>query len=108
MHLFLSQRIFKQYDRDQSGNLSAFELRQALSSAGYQLNSRILNVLMQRYGTNEGEITFDDFIACAVRLRCMISTDYKVYKNGNFLSHSFRYVYRERPKENKQGRFHLR
>jgi len=52
--------------------LNASELRQALNSAGYQLNCRILNVLVHRYGTKDGQITFDDFIASAVRLKCMI------------------------------------
>ncbi|XP_059488829.1 calpain-A-like [Neocloeon triangulifer] len=66
------RRVFKDYDKNNSGMLSNFELREALASAGYQLNYRILNVLMHRYGTKEGQITFDDFIACAVRLRCMI------------------------------------
>jgi len=73
------QRVFKEYDRDQSGMLSAFELRQALGSAGYQLNYRILNVLMHRYGTKEGQITFDDFIASAVRLKCMIGNFFNIF-----------------------------
>jgi calpain, invertebrate len=66
------QRVFKEYDTDKSGMLNASELRQALNSAGYQLNCRILNVLVHRYGTKDGQITFDDFIASAVRLKCMI------------------------------------
>ncbi|CAB3374133.1 Hypothetical predicted protein [Cloeon dipterum] len=66
------RRVFKEFDKGRSGMLSDFELRDALASAGYQLNCRILNVLMHRYGTKEGQITFDDFIACAVRLKCMI------------------------------------
>ncbi|CAB3360376.1 Hypothetical predicted protein [Cloeon dipterum] len=64
--------VFKLYDTEKTGSLSAFELRQALNSAGYRLNNHILNILMHRYGTKEGRISFDDFIACAVRLRSMI------------------------------------
>ncbi|XP_025262663.1 calpain-A isoform X5 [Camponotus floridanus] len=64
--------VFKLYDRDESGYLSAFELRQALNSAGYRLNNHILNILVHRYGTKDGRITFDDFIMCAVRLKTMI------------------------------------
>ena len=37
--------VFKLYDKDESGYLSAFELRQALNSAGYRLNNHILNLL---------------------------------------------------------------
>ncbi|XP_059481918.1 calpain-B isoform X3 [Neocloeon triangulifer] len=64
--------VFKLYDKERTGSLSAFELRQVLNSAGYRLNNHILNILMHRYGTKEGRISFDDFIACAVRLRSMI------------------------------------
>ncbi|KAG7206288.1 hypothetical protein KM043_003666 [Ampulex compressa] len=64
--------VFKLYDRDESGYLSAFELRQALNSAGYRLNNHILNILVHRYGTKDGMITFDDYIMCAVRLKTMI------------------------------------
>lgn len=64
--------MFKLYDKDESGYLSAFELRQALNSAGYRLNNHILNILVHRYGTKDGMITFDDYIMCAVRLKTMI------------------------------------
>ncbi|XP_076300874.1 calpain A isoform X3 [Lasioglossum baleicum] len=64
--------VFKLYDKDESGYLSAFELRQALNSAGYRLNNHILNILVHRYGTKDGTITFDDYIMCAVRLKTMI------------------------------------
>ncbi|XP_015187100.1 PREDICTED: calpain-B isoform X4 [Polistes dominula] len=64
--------VFKLYDKDESGYLSAFELRQALNSAGYRLNNHILNILVHRYGTSDGKIMFDDYIMCAVRLKTMI------------------------------------
>ncbi|XP_043472797.1 calpain-A-like [Leptopilina heterotoma] len=64
--------VFRLYDRDGSGYLSAFELRQALNSAGYRLNNHILNILVHRYSTKEGMISFDDYIMCAVRMKTMI------------------------------------
>ncbi|XP_063995536.1 calpain-A isoform X4 [Diachasmimorpha longicaudata] len=64
--------VFKLYDQTGSGYLSAFELRQALNSAGYRLNNHILNILVHRYGTKDGLIHFDDYIMCAVRLKTMI------------------------------------
>ncbi|PSN50085.1 Calpain-A [Blattella germanica] len=64
--------VFKLYDKDGSGCLSAFELRQALNSAGYRLNNHILNILAHRYGSKNGLITFDDYMMCAVRLKAMI------------------------------------
>lgn len=66
------QAVFRLYDRDGTGYLSAFELRQALNSAGYKLNNHVLNILVHRYGTKDGRVTFDDFIMCAVRLKTMI------------------------------------
>lgn len=64
--------MFRLYDRDGTGALSAFELRQALNSAGYRLNNHILNILVHRYGSKDGMITFDDYIMCAVRLKTML------------------------------------
>ncbi|XP_058055312.1 calpain-B-like [Anopheles bellator] len=63
--------VFKQYDQDQSGRINPFELRAALQSAGYSLNNHIINMLMHRYGSREGEIWFDDFVTCAVKIRTM-------------------------------------
>lgn len=60
------------YDRDNSGFLNAFELRQALSSAGYSVNNKILEALALRYGDSKGQIFFDDFIMCAIKLKAMI------------------------------------
>lgn len=60
------------YDTNSSGGLSGFEFRRALSSAGYHLNNHILNSLMHRYGNKKGEIVFDDFIMCAVKIKTMM------------------------------------
>ncbi|XP_037918203.1 calpain-A isoform X4 [Hermetia illucens] len=65
--------VFKSYDRSNSGRLSAFELRDALNTAGYRLNNRVLNALCHRYGSRDGTISFDDFIMCAVKIKTMIS-----------------------------------
>lgn len=69
--LFL-QSVFKIYDHDNSGHLSSFELRQALTSAGYHVNNKVLESLVLRYGDPQGQVMFDDFIMCAVKLKCMI------------------------------------
>ncbi|XP_044263644.1 calpain-A-like isoform X2 [Tribolium madens] len=66
------KNIFKQHDINESGTLTGFELRNALTSAGYSLNNHILNILMHRYGNKSNEIEFDDFIMCAVKLKIMI------------------------------------
>ncbi|XP_017779020.1 PREDICTED: calpain-A-like isoform X2 [Nicrophorus vespilloides] len=64
--------IFKKFDVDNSNNLSGFELREALTSAGYSLNNHTLNILMHRYGNGQGAMEFDEFIMCIVRLKHMI------------------------------------
>ncbi|XP_001238322.3 calpain-A-like isoform X5 [Anopheles arabiensis] len=64
--------VFKLYDTEGSGRLSPFQLREALNSAGYHLNNRILNALVHRYGSRSGTIPFDDFIMCAVKIKTMI------------------------------------
>ncbi|XP_063920495.1 calpain-A-like isoform X6 [Zophobas morio] len=66
------KNVFLKFDRNNSGTLTGFELREALSSAGYTINNNILNILMHRYGNKDGEIEFDDFIMCAVKLKIMI------------------------------------
>lgn len=61
--------VFKMYDVYQTGRIDGFQLRQALNSAGYHLNNRILNALVHRYGSRDGKIAFDDFLMCAVKIK---------------------------------------
>jgi len=68
---------FKIYDEDYSGNLSSFELRKALNSAGYQISNKVLAALVLRYGDDDGSISFEDFIMISVKLKAMIA----VYKD---------------------------
>lgn len=71
------------HDSDKSGTFSGFELRNCLESAGYQLNNRVLNILMHRYGNRNGEIKFDDFIMCACKVKTMI---------GKFVQSKFEFI----------------
>lgn len=64
--------IFKTHDVDNSGKLSTFELRDALEASGYKLSNRVLNALCHRYGTRDGNVAFDDFIMCAVKIKTMM------------------------------------
>lgn len=47
-------------------------MRDALASAGYHLNTHILNSLVYRYGSGDNQIAFDDYIMCAVKVKTMI------------------------------------
>ncbi|XP_068144740.1 calpain-A [Drosophila tropicalis] len=64
--------VFKVYDVEKTGRVSGFQLREALNSAGYHLNNRVLNALGHRYGSRDGKIAFDDFIMCAVKIKTYI------------------------------------
>nr|AAT77811.1 calpain B [Gecarcinus lateralis] len=72
MDIRVWKNAFKLYDKDSSGQLCSFELRQALNSAGYRLNNHICDALMLRYGDRDGKVSFDDFIMCSVKLKTMM------------------------------------
>lgn len=71
--------VFKLYDRDTSLSLNASELRDALNSAGYRLNNKVLNSLVHRYAGPDGTIAFDDFIMCAIKIRTMIGRFFSLF-----------------------------
>ncbi|KAH8305283.1 hypothetical protein KR018_011858 [Drosophila ironensis] len=64
--------VFKLYDTRRTGSIDGFHLRGALNSAGYHLNNRLLNALAHRYGSREGQVPFDDFLMCAIKVRTFI------------------------------------
>uniref|UniRef100_A0A8C5VEN6 Calpain-9 n=1 Tax=Microcebus murinus TaxID=30608 RepID=A0A8C5VEN6_MICMU len=60
--------LFLQFDADRSGTMSSYELRTALRAAGFQLSSRLLQLVVLRYADEELQLGFDDFLNCLVRL----------------------------------------
>ncbi|CAG9855571.1 unnamed protein product [Phyllotreta striolata] len=66
------KNVWSMYDQDKSGTFSGFEFRDALTSAGYKVNSKILNILMHRFGNKTGQLEFDDFVMCSIKLKTMI------------------------------------
>ncbi|XP_046401342.1 calpain-B-like [Ischnura elegans] len=65
--------IFQKYDKDDSGKLNVDELKDALSAAGFRLSKRILYMIVHRYADRKGEISLDDFLACAIKLKGMLA-----------------------------------
>ncbi|XP_032830305.1 calpain small subunit 1-like isoform X1 [Petromyzon marinus] len=65
------QTLYKQYDADRSGAMSASELGPALAAAGFRLNDQLLRVITLRYAEEDGNVDFDNFICCLVRLEAM-------------------------------------
>ncbi|XP_070390113.1 calpain-A-like [Dermacentor albipictus] len=70
-HIKQWKEAFESYDKDFTGYLSTYELRNALRSAGYVVNQHVLKALVLRYG-HDRKISLEDFIGCAVKLMCMI------------------------------------
>ncbi|KAA8544247.1 hypothetical protein F0562_022259 [Nyssa sinensis] len=61
--------IFERYDRDRSGKIDAFELRDALYSLGFAIPASVLQILISRYDDGSGrrvELNFDSFIECGM------------------------------------------
>ncbi|XP_023773796.1 calpain-1 catalytic subunit-like, partial [Cyanistes caeruleus] len=63
--------IFRKFDLDKSGSISAYELRLALEAAGYRLNKRLHELLITRYAEPDLALDFDSFVCCLVRLETM-------------------------------------
>ncbi|XP_065943522.1 calpain-B isoform X9 [Magallana gigas] len=66
--------VFKEYDRDKSGNLSSYELRSALHASGFRLSNRTFSALVMRYSSKDGNVEFGDFILCAIRMKTMLAS----------------------------------
>lgn len=62
---------FKMFDRDGNGTFDLYELRNALSDAGYSLSSRLYQMLCVRYASENLQISLDDFVLLSVRLESM-------------------------------------
>lgn len=64
---------FMSFDADRSGTVDFPELQRALESMRFRLSPQSLNAIAKRYGIN-GRITFDDYVACCVKLRALTET----------------------------------
>lgn len=67
------QACFRSYDRDNSGNIDANELKTALTSFGYRLSDTTHHMLLRKFDRlGKGTIFFDDFIQCCIVLHVSI------------------------------------
>ncbi|XP_043931969.1 calpain-9 [Protopterus annectens] len=74
--------IFMTFDTDRSGAMSSYELRPALKAAGFQLNNKILQMVVLRYADDRYEIQFDDFLCLMVRLETSFRAFSKLQTRG--------------------------
>uniref|UniRef100_A0AAY5KZW4 EF-hand domain-containing protein n=1 Tax=Esox lucius TaxID=8010 RepID=A0AAY5KZW4_ESOLU len=61
---------FMSIDRDQSGTVDSQEMQQAVNSMGYRLSPQTMTCIVKRF-SSQGKITFDDYVACCVKLRTL-------------------------------------
>ncbi|CAD5122448.1 DgyrCDS10873 [Dimorphilus gyrociliatus] len=68
--------VFKQHDKDKSGNFNSYELRAVFHALGFKLSNSTFNALVKRYTHKDGCIYFDDFVHCIARMKTM----FDIYK----------------------------
>ncbi|EEF38552.1 ef-hand calcium binding protein, putative [Ricinus communis] len=64
--------IFERYDKDRSGKIDLFELRDALYGIGYAIPPSVLKILISKYDDGSGnkiELNFDSFVECGMILK---------------------------------------
>ncbi|MCI4389707.1 hypothetical protein PGIGA_G00101590 [Pangasianodon gigas] len=77
--------IFTRYDTDKSGTISSFEMRNAVTDAGFQLNPQIHEIIAMRYANEHLYLDFDSYICCLVRLEGMFRAFKAFDKDGDGL-----------------------
>lgn len=65
------QGIYLSHDADGSGVICSRELPHAFKAAGFPLNDQLLKMIGRRYSDEHGDMDFDNFIGCLVRLDAM-------------------------------------
>ncbi|XP_055519694.1 calpain small subunit 1-like [Leucoraja erinacea] len=79
----LWQGVYKRYDADKSGTINSQELPGAFEAAGYPLNEELYRLLYRRYANESGDMDFDNYIACLVRLDAMLRSFKALDKDNN-------------------------
>lgn len=72
--LKLCRKVFKSLDADGSGFFSSFEFRRAVNSLGMRVSNATFNAMVMRYSNREGQVRFDDFVACIIKLKTVFAS----------------------------------
>jgi len=75
---------FKEYDRDKSGDMDTYELRDLLSTQGFTVGTDVLASLVRRYSNKKGRVNFDDF----VQICCRVKSVHDAFKKFNGKSYT--------------------
>uniref|UniRef100_A0A3B3RSP5 Calpain, small subunit 1 b n=1 Tax=Paramormyrops kingsleyae TaxID=1676925 RepID=A0A3B3RSP5_9TELE len=77
------QGFYKTYDADHSGVIGADELPKAFRAAGFPLNDQLFQMIVRRYSDENGNMDFDNYIGCLVRLDAMCRAFKTLDKDNN-------------------------
>ncbi|KAK3531822.1 hypothetical protein QTP70_029707 [Hemibagrus guttatus] len=77
------QAIYKTYDADRSGTIGPNELPGAFKAAGFPLPDHLFQMLIRRYSDESGNMDFDNYIGCLVRLDAMCRAFKTLDKNSS-------------------------
>nr|XP_023823846.1 calpain small subunit 1-like isoform X2 [Salvelinus alpinus] len=77
------QGVYKTYDTDGSGVIGADELPNAFRVAGFRLNDQLFQMIIRRYSEENGDLDFDNYIGCLVRLDAMCRAFNTLDKDNN-------------------------
>ncbi|XP_035034346.1 calpain small subunit 1a [Hippoglossus stenolepis] len=77
------QGVYKTYDTDGSGVIGEDELPDAFRAAGFPLNDQLFKMIIRRYSDENGNMDFDNYIGCLVRLDAMCRSFKTLDKDNN-------------------------
>ncbi|KAM4545379.1 calpain small subunit 1a [Odontesthes bonariensis] len=77
------QGVYKTFDGDGSGTIGADELPNAFRAAGFPLNDQLFQMIIRRYSDESGNMDFDNYIGCLVRLDAMCRAFKTLDKDNN-------------------------
>ncbi|KAA8586351.1 hypothetical protein FQN60_000187 [Etheostoma spectabile] len=83
LHSYCTMGVYKTCDTDCSGYIGANELPNAFRAAGFPLNDQLFNMIIRRYSDENGNLDFDNYIGCLVRLDAMCRAFQTLDKDGN-------------------------
>ncbi|XP_059215469.1 calpain-2 catalytic subunit-like [Centropristis striata] len=75
--------LYKERDVDQSGCMSASEMRMAAEDAGFSLNNALHQIIVARYADQNLSIDFDNFVCSLIRLESEFKTFKALDKDGS-------------------------
>ncbi|XP_036941255.1 calpain small subunit 1b [Acanthopagrus latus] len=77
------QGIYMSHDADGSGVICDQELPRAFKAAGFPLNDQLYKLIIRRYSDEHGNMDFDNFVGCLVRLDAMCRAFKTLDKDNN-------------------------